>query len=73
MGFISVAIYRRKGLTTMTKTITVNTDKEAVELFNKYGNTIKIISKEKTEKKDQELQRHIDAVEEERIEEIGQL
>ena len=45
----------------MTKTITVNTDKEAVELFNKYGNTIKIISKEKTEKKDQELQRHLEA------------
>jgi uncharacterized ubiquitin-like protein YukD len=71
MGFISVAIYRRKA--TMTKTITVNTDKEAVELFNKYGNTIKIISKEKTEKKDQELERHVQEIQEERIEETGQL
>lgn len=57
----------------MTKKITVNTDKEAVELFNKYGNTIKIISKEKTEKKDQELERHIQEIQEERIEETGQL
>ena len=57
----------------MKKTITVETDREAFELFNKYGNTIKIISKEKIEKKNQELERHIEEIQEERIEEIGQL
>ena len=57
----------------MTKTITVSTDKEAVALFEKYGNTIKIISKEKTEKKDQELERHIEEIEEERVKDTGQL
>ena len=72
MGFISVAIYR-ESRSIMKKTITVETDREAFELFNKYGNTIKIISKEKIEKKNQELERHIEEIQEERIEEIGQL
>ena len=58
----------------MIKTITVSTDKEAVELFEKYGNTIKIISKEKpNNNKDQELERHIEEVEEERVKDTGQL
>mgnify|MGYP003142973693 CR=1 FL=1 len=57
----------------MVKIIKVNTDKEAVELFKKYGNTIKIISKEKPNNKNQEHDRHIEEIEEERVKDTGQL
>ena len=59
-------------------TIYVKTDEELKEAINKYGKGTKIIAnivdlRPNQKGKDQELQRHIDAVEEERIEETGQL
>tara|TARA_B100000900_G_C20300051_1_gene601808 strand:- start:156 stop:329 length:174 start_codon:yes stop_codon:yes gene_type:complete len=55
-------------------TIYVKTDEELKEAINKYSKAIKIVDLRPNQKgKDQELQRHIDAVEEERIEETGQL
>ena len=58
-------------------TIYVNTDKELKDAIEKFGNTknvAKIVDLRPNQKgKDQELQRHIEAVEEERIEETGQL
>ena len=58
-------------------TIYVKTDEELKEAINKYGKGTKIIANIVDERpnnnKDQELERHIDAVEEERIEETGQL
>ncbi len=70
MGFGSIPKYRRKA--TMT-TIIINTDKELDEAINKYGKNITIDDRRPTNNKDQELERHIDAVEEKRIEEPGQL
>ena len=55
-------------------TIYVKTDEELKEAINKYSKAIKIVDLRPNQKgKDQELERHIDAVEEERIEETGQL
>ncbi len=54
-------------------TIIINTDKELDEAINKYGKNITIDDRRPTNNKDQELERHIDAVEEKRIEEPGQL
>jgi len=54
-------------------TIIINTDKELDEAINKYGKNITIDDRRPNNNKDQELERHIDAVEEERIDETGQL
>ena len=71
MGFISVAIYRRKRIK-MT-TIIINTDKELDEAINKYGKNITIDDRRPNNNKDQELERHVQEIQEERIEETGQL
>tara|TARA_R100001463_G_scaffold124843_1_gene182022 strand:+ start:299 stop:478 length:180 start_codon:yes stop_codon:yes gene_type:complete len=57
-------------------TIYVSTDKELKNAIEKFGNTknvAKIVDLRPINNKDQELERHIDAVEEERIDETGQL
>jgi len=54
-------------------TIYVKTDEELKEAINKYSKAIKIVDLRPINNKDQELERHIDAVQEERIEETGQL
>lgn len=63
-------------------TIIIKTDEELREAITKYGirlnpirvGGVKIVDERPNQKgKDQELQRHVDAVEEERIEETGQL
>jgi len=68
MGFISVAIYRRKGNKNMT-TIIIKDDKDLLKI--KKGD--KVIDERPNNKKDQELERHIEEVENERIVETGQL
>ena len=50
-------------------TIIIKDDKDLLKI--KKGDTV--IDERPTNNKDQELERHIDAVEEERIEETGQL
>ncbi len=67
MGFISVAIYRRKGYN-MT-TIIIKDDKDLLKI--KKGDTV--IDERPNNNKDQELERHIQEIQEERIEETGQL
>ncbi len=57
-----------KGFNNMT-TIIIKDDKDLLKI--KKGDTV--IDERPNNNKDQELERHIDAVEEERIEETGQL
>ena len=63
-------------------TIIIKTDEELTKAIKKYGirlnpirvDGVKIVDERPNQKgKDQELERHIDAVEEERIDETGQL
>tara|TARA_R100001440_G_scaffold10132_3_gene18514 strand:- start:254 stop:448 length:195 start_codon:yes stop_codon:yes gene_type:complete len=62
-------------------TIIIKTDEELTEAIKKYGirlnpirvGGVRIVDERPNNNKDQELERHIDAVEEERIDETGQL
>lgn len=55
-------------------TIYVKTDEELKEAIKKYSKAIKIVDLRPNQKgNDPELERHIDAIQEERIEETGQL
>ena len=67
MGFISVAIYRRKRIN-MT-TIIIKDDKDLLKI--KKGDTV--IDERPTNNKDKELDRHLEEVEEERVKDTGQL
>ena len=67
MGFISVAIYRRKRI--KMNTIIIKDDKDLLKI--KKGDTV--IDQRPTNNKDQELERHIEEVEEERVKDTGQL
>jgi len=55
------------------ETITIKTNEELIEAINKYGKGVKIVDERPNNKKDQELERHIEEVENERIVETGQL
>jgi len=67
MGFISVAIYRRKRI--KMNTIIIKDDKDLLKI--KKGDTV--IDERPNNNKDQELERHVQEIQEERIEETGQL
>ena len=62
-------------------TIIIKTDEELTEAIKKYGirlnpirvGGVRIVDERPNNNKDQELERHIDAVEVERIEDTGQL
>ena len=54
-------------------TIIINTDKELDEAINKYGKNITIDDRRPNNNKDQELERHVQEIQAERIEETGQL
>ena len=57
-------------------TIYVSTDKELKNAIEKFGNTknvAKIVDLRPNNNKDQELERHVQEIQEERIEETGQL
>tara|TARA_A100000171_G_C2033894_1_gene97147 strand:+ start:368 stop:541 length:174 start_codon:yes stop_codon:yes gene_type:complete len=57
----------------MTNTIIINTDKELDEAINKYGKNITIEDRRPNNNKDQEHDRHVEEIENERIKETGQL
>ena len=54
-------------------TIIINTDKELDEAINKYGKNITIDDRRPNNNKDQEHDRHVEEIENERIKETGQL
>ena len=67
MGFISVAIYRRKRI--KMNTIIIKDDKDLLKI--KKGDTV--IDERPNNNKDKELERHLEEVEEERVKDTGQL